>query len=104
MLVTPLSCDAQQVFHISNTVSTVFRGVAILDSFDYSNGMTIRELMESVGGIRAAARLMGVAPSTAHYYCKHNRVPMKKLMLLAAMAERFSNGNLRYKQILREFG
>ena len=92
------------MFHISNTLSTDFVGLAILDSFDYSNNMTIRELMESVGGIRAAARLMGVAPSTAHYYCKHNRVPMKKLMLLAAMAERFSNGNLRYKQILREFG
>ena len=78
--------------------------LAILEVFDYANGMTIRELMESVGGIRAAARLMGVAPSTAHYYCKHNRVPVKKLMLLAAMAERFSNGNLRYKEILREFG
>ncbi|NBW18984.1 MAG: hypothetical protein EBR82_64515 [Caulobacteraceae bacterium] len=92
------------MFQKSNTLSTVFRGVAILDSFDYSNAMTIRELMEAVGGIRAAARLMGVAPSTAHYYCKHNRVPIKKLMLLAAMAERFSGGNLKYKEILREFG
>ena len=92
------------MFHISNTLSTDFIGLAILDSFDYSNNMTIRELMESVGGIRAAARLMGVAPSTAHYYCKHNRVPMKKLMLLAAMADRFSGGQLNYKQILRTFG
>jgi len=85
-------------------LSSDFIVLAILEVFDYANGMTIRELMESVGGIRAAARLMGVAPSTAHYYCKHNRVPVKKLMLLAAMAERFSNGNLRYKEILREFG
>ena len=92
------------MFHVSNTLSTDFIVLAILEVFDYANGMTIRELMESVGGIRAAARLMGVAPSTAHYYCKHNRVPVKKLMLLAAMAERFSNGNLRYKEILREFG
>jgi len=92
------------VFHVSNTLSTVFRGVAILEVFDYSNGMTIRELMESVGGIRAAARLMGVAPSTAHYYCSKNRVPMRKLMLLAAMSERLSGGRLNYKQILREFG
>ena len=92
------------MFHVSNTLSSDFIVLAILEVFDYANGMTIRELMESVGGIRAAARLMGVAPSTAHYYCKHNRVPVKKLMLLAAMAERFSNGNLRYKEILREFG
>jgi len=92
------------VFHVSNTLSSDFIGVAILEAFDYSNAMTIRELMEAVGGIRAAARLMGVAPSTAHYYCSKNRVPIKKLMLLAAMAERFSSGNLRYKQILREFG
>ena len=92
------------MFHISNTLSSDFIGLAILEAFDYPNAMTIRELMEAVGGIRAAARLMGVAPSTAHYYCKHNRVPIKKLMLLAAMAERFSNGNLRYKEILREFG
>ena len=92
------------MFHVSNTLSTDFIGLAILEAFDYSYSMTIRELMESVGGIRAAARLMGVAPSTAHYYCKHNRVPMRKLMLLAAMAERFSGGQLNYKQILRTFG
>ena len=92
------------MFHVSNTLSSDFIGLVILKVFDYSNGMRIRELMEAVGGIRAAARLMGVAPSTAHYYCKHNRVPIKKLMLLAAMAERFSGKNLRYKQILKEFG
>jgi hypothetical protein len=37
--------------------------------------MNIRDLIESVGGVRSAARLLGVAPSTAHYYCKTNRVP-----------------------------
>ena len=92
------------MFHISNTLSSDFIGLAIREVFDYSNGMTIRELMEAVGGIRSAARLMGVVPSTAHYYCKHNRIPLKKLMVLAAMSERMSGGRLNYKQILREFG
>jgi len=75
----------------------------MLDSFDYSNAMTIRELMESVGGIRAAARLMGVAPSTAHYYCKHNRVPLKRLLLLASVAEQLSSRKYSYNQIIKEF-
>ena len=92
------------MFHISNTLSSDFIGLAILDSFDYSNAMTIRELMEAIGGIRAAARLLGVAPSTAHYYCKYNRIPLKKLMVLAAMAERFSGGSYQYNEILRTFG
>ena len=44
--------------------------------------MNIRELIESVGGIRAAARLLGVAPSTVHYYCKHDRMPIFRLLVL----------------------
>jgi len=92
------------VFHVSNTLSSDFIGLAILEVFDYSNNMTIRELMEAVGGIRAAARLLGVAPSTAHYYCKHNRIPLKKLMVLAAMSERMSGGSYQYNEILRTFG
>jgi hypothetical protein len=64
--------------------------------------MTIRELMEAIGGIRAAARLLGVAPSTAHYYCKHNRIPLQRLLVLAVMAERMS-GQYTYEQIIKEF-
>jgi hypothetical protein len=90
------------VFQKSNTFSTLFRGVAILEVFDYSNAMTIRELMEAIGGIRAAARLLGVAPSTAHYYCKHNRIPLQRLLVLAVMAERMS-GQYTYEQIIKEF-
>lgn len=72
--------------------------------FDYSNGtMTIRELMEAVGGVRSAARLLGVAPSTAHYYCKHNRVPLKRLLLLASVAEQLSSRKYSYNQIIKEF-
>jgi len=92
------------VFQKSNTLSTDFIGVALLDVFDYSNEMTIRELIEAVGGVRSAARLLGVAPSTAHYYCKHNRIPLKKLMVLAAMSERLSGGSYQYNEILRTFG
>jgi predicted transcriptional regulator len=44
--------------------------------------MNIRELIESVGGIRAAARLLGVAPSTVHYYCKHDRMPLHRLLVV----------------------
>ena len=72
--------------------------------FDYSNGtMTIRDLMEAVGGVRSAARLLGVAPSTAHYYCKHNRVPLKRLLLLASVAEQLSSRKYSYNQIIKEF-
>ena len=91
------------MFHISNTLSTDFTGVALLDSFDYSNEMTIRELMEAVGGVRSAARLLGVAPSTAHYYCKHNRVPLKRLLLLASTVERLSSRKFTFDEIVREF-
>ena len=91
------------MFHISNTLSTVFIGVALLDSFDYSNAMTIRELIEAVGGVRSAARLLGVAPSTAHYYCKHNRVPLKRLLLLASTVERLSSRKFTFDEIVREF-
>lgn len=90
------------MFQKSNTLSTVFIGVALLDSFDYSNAMTIRELIEAVGGVRSAARLLGVAPSTAHYYCKHNRIPLQRLLVLAVMAERMS-GQYTYEQIIKEF-
>lgn len=65
--------------------------------------MTIRELVESVGGVRAAARLLGVAPSTAHYYCKHNRVPLKRLLLLASTVERLSSRKFTFDEIVREF-
>lgn len=44
--------------------------------------MNIRELIESVGGIRAAARLLGVAPSTVHYYCRTDRMPLTRLLVL----------------------
>jgi len=72
--------------------------------FDYSNGtMTIRDLIEAVGGVRSAARLLGVAPSTAHYYCKHNRVPLKRLLLLASVAGRLSSGEYSYEDIIKEF-
>jgi hypothetical protein len=84
-------------------MSTVFIGVALLDSFEYSNAMTIRDLMEAVGGVRSAARLLGVAPSTAHYYCKHNRVPLKRLLLLASVAGRLSSGEYSYEDIIKEF-
>jgi len=66
--------------------------------------MTIRDLIDSVGGVRSAARLLGIAPSTAHYYCKHNRIPLKKLMVLAAMSERMSGGSYQCNEILRTFG
>jgi len=91
------------VFHVSNTLSTIFIGVALLDLFDYSNEMTIRELIEAVGGVRSAARLLGVAPSTAHYYCKHNRVPLKRLLLLASTVERLSSRKFTFDEIVREF-
>ena len=84
-------------------MSTVFMGVALLDSFEYSNAMTIRDLIEAVGGVRSAARLLGVAPSTAHYYCKHNRVPFKRLLLLASTVERLSSRKFTFDEIVREF-
>ena len=72
--------------------------------FDYSNGtMTIRDLIEAVGGVRSAARLLGVAPSTAHYYCKKNRVPLKRLLLLASVAEQLSSRKYSYNEIIKEF-
>jgi hypothetical protein len=70
------------VFHVSNTMSTSFPVVACSRVFDYANAMNIRDLIESVGGIRAAARLLGVAPSTVHYYCKHDRMPIFRLLVL----------------------
>ena len=91
------------MFQKSNTLSTDFIGVALLDVFDYSNEMTIRELIEAVGGVRSAARLLGVAPSTAHYYCKHNRVPLKRLLLLASTVERLSSRKFTFDEIVREF-
>ena len=92
------------MFQKSNTLSTTFRGVAESNVFDYSNGtMTIRDLIEAVGGVRSAARLLGVAPSTAHYYCKHNRVPLKRLLLLASVAGRLSSGEYSYEDIIKEF-
>ena len=66
--------------------------------------MNVRELIESVGGIRAAARLLGVAPSTAHYYCKTNRVPLKRLLMLASVSEMLSKGRFKYDQIIKEHG
>lgn len=84
-------------------MSTGFKGVASLDVFDYSNGMTIRKLIEDVGGVRSAARLLGVAPSTAHYYCRTNRIPLQRLLVLAVMAERLSSGQYTYEQIIKEF-
>jgi hypothetical protein len=71
-----------KVFHVSNTMSTSFPVVACSRVFDYANAMNIRDLIESVGGIRAAARLLGVAPSTVHYYCKHDRMPIFRLLVL----------------------
>ena len=65
--------------------------------------MTIRDLIESVGGVRSAARLLGIAPSTAHYYCKHNRLPLKRLLLLASAAERLSGRQYTYEDIIKEF-
>ena len=65
--------------------------------------MTIRDLIESVGGVRSAARLLGVAPSTAHYYCRTNRVPLKRLLLLASVAGRLSSGEYSYEDIIKEF-
>ena len=91
------------MFHISNTLSTTFIGVASNDVFDYSNGMTIRDLINAIGGVRSAARLLGVAPSTAHYYCKNNRVPLKRLLLLASVAEQLSSRKYSYQEILKEF-
>ena len=70
------------MFHVSNTMSTSFPVVACSRVFDYANAMNIRDLIESVGGIRAAARLLGVAPSTVHYYCKHDRMPIFRLLVL----------------------
>jgi hypothetical protein len=66
--------------------------------------MNIRELIESIGGVRSAARLLGVAPSTAHYYCKHNRVPLKRLLMLASVAEMLSKGKIKYNDIIKEHG
>jgi predicted transcriptional regulator len=63
-------------------MSTSFPVVACSRVFDYANAMNIRDLIESVGGIRAAARLLGVAPSTVHYYCKHDRMPIFRLLVL----------------------
>ncbi len=37
-------------------------------------------------------------------YCKHNRIPLKQLMVLAAMSERLSGGSYQYNAILRTFG
>lgn len=85
-------------------MSTSFPVVACSKVFDYANAMNIRELIESVGGIRAAARLLGVAPSTAHYYCKTNRVPLKRLLMLASVSEMLSKGKFKYNQIIKEHG
>lgn len=63
-------------------MSTSFPVVACSKVFDYANAMNIRELIESFGGIRAAARQLGVAPSTVHYYCKHDRMPLFRLLVL----------------------
>ena len=82
----------------------IYLWVASSQAFYYANAMNIRELIESVGGIRAAARLLGVAPSTAHYYCKTNRVPLKRLLMLASVSEMLSKGRFKYDQIIKEHG
>lgn len=82
----------------------IYLWVASWQTFDYANAMNIRDLIESVGGVRSAARLLGVAPSTAHYYCKTNRVPLKRLLMLASVSEMLSKGKYQYDQIIKEHG
>jgi DNA-binding transcriptional regulator YdaS (Cro superfamily) len=65
--------------------------------------MTTRELIESVGGIRAAARLLGVAPSTVHYYCRTDRMPHWRLLVLMSVINRESKGKLTEKQVFKEY-
>jgi DNA-binding transcriptional regulator YdaS (Cro superfamily) len=37
--------------------------------------MTVRIQIEALGGVSAAGRLLGLAPTTVHYWCKKNRIP-----------------------------
>jgi hypothetical protein len=75
--------------------------VACSKVFDYASGMTTRDLIEAVGGVRPAARVLGVAPSTVHYYCKHDRMPFWRLLLLMSVID--NRGKISHKQIMKEY-
>jgi DNA-binding transcriptional regulator YdaS (Cro superfamily) len=65
--------------------------------------MNTRELIEAVGGIRAAARLLGVVPSTVHHYCKTDRISHWRLLVLISAIEHASKGKLTRKQVMKEY-
>ena len=69
--------------------------------FDYDTAMNTRDLIEAVGGIRAAARVLGVAPSTVHYYCKHDRMPFWRLLLLMSVID--NRGKISHQKIMKEY-
>ena len=89
------------MFHLSNTLSTYLSRIAPSQVFDYANAMDTRYLIEAVGGVRAAARVLGVAPSTVHYYCKHDRMPFWRLLLLMSVID--NKGKISHKQIMKEY-
>jgi hypothetical protein len=90
------------VFHVSNTLSNLFIYVLPRNQvFDYDTGMNTRDLIEAVGGVRAAARVLGVAPSTVHYYCKHDRMPFWRLLLLMSVID--NKGKIPHQKIMKEY-
>jgi predicted site-specific integrase-resolvase len=44
--------------------------------------MDTREMIKTLGGTRAVARYLGVAPSTVHHYIKTGKIPLHRLMML----------------------
>jgi len=39
-------------------------------------------MIKTLGGTRAVARYLGVAPSTVHHYIKTGKIPLYRLMML----------------------
>jgi len=44
--------------------------------------MDTKQMIKALGGTRAVARYLNVAPSTVHHYIKTNKIPLHRLVVL----------------------